>query len=47
MALRFENYAFEPVWNRNVIDHVQIIAAEEIGIEGGRATTTWRARCAT
>jgi glucose-6-phosphate 1-dehydrogenase len=34
MALRFANYMFEPVWNRNFIDHVQITAAEEIGIEG-------------
>jgi glucose-6-phosphate 1-dehydrogenase len=34
MALRFANYMFEPVWNRNFIEHVQITAAEEIGIEG-------------
>ncbi len=36
MALRFANAFFEPVWNRNYIDHVQITAAEDIGI-GGRA----------
>src|SRR3954453_5337455 len=36
MAFRFSNYMFEPVWNRNFIDHVQITAAEDIGI-GSRA----------
>jgi glucose-6-phosphate 1-dehydrogenase len=36
MAFRFANYMFEPVWNRNYIDHIQITAAEDIGI-GTRA----------
>jgi len=37
MAFRFANTLFEPVWNRNFIDHVEITAAEEIGIEGRAA----------
>ena len=36
MAFRFANSMFEPVWNRNYIDYVQITAAEDIGI-GTRA----------
>ncbi len=36
MAFRFANGMFEPLWNRNYIDSVQITAAEDIGI-GGRA----------
>ena len=34
LAFRFGNGIFEPVWNRNYIDHVQITAAESIGVEG-------------
>lgn len=33
LALRFANALFEPIWNSNYIDHVQITAAEDIGIE--------------
>ncbi|HEM47678.1 MAG TPA: glucose-6-phosphate dehydrogenase, partial [Alphaproteobacteria bacterium] len=37
LALRFANAIFEPIWSRKYIDHVQITAAEEIGVE-------WRGR---
>src|SRR6202165_5657270 len=33
LAFRFANSLFEPVWNTNLIDSVQITAAEEIGVE--------------
>ena len=36
LAFRFANGMFEPIWNRNYIDYVQITAAEDLGI-GSRA----------
>jgi len=33
MAMRFANGLFEPIWNRDRIDHVQITAAETVGVE--------------
>src|SRR6476469_9830307 len=33
LALRFANALFEPIWNSNYIDHIQITAAEDIGVE--------------
>jgi glucose-6-phosphate 1-dehydrogenase len=32
MVFRFGNGMFEPIWNRNYIDHVQITVAEELGV---------------
>jgi glucose-6-phosphate 1-dehydrogenase len=34
LAFRFGNGIFEPVWNRRYVNHVQITAAESIGVEG-------------
>jgi len=34
MAFRFGNGIFEPLWTRTYVDHVQITAAESIGVEG-------------
>src|SRR5260221_11971360 len=34
LFFRFGNGIFEPIWNRNHIDHIEITAAESIGVEG-------------
>jgi len=36
LALRFANQLFEPIWNANYVDHIQITMAEDIGV-GSRA----------
>ncbi len=34
MALRFANMLFEPIWNANAIEHIQITISETVGLEG-------------
>ena len=33
LVFRFGNSIFEPIWNRNYIDHIQVTVAEELGVE--------------
>jgi glucose-6-phosphate 1-dehydrogenase len=42
LALRFANTIFEPVWNRAYVDHVQVTAAETVGV-GSRAANFYDA----
>jgi glucose-6-phosphate 1-dehydrogenase len=37
IMFRFSNSMFEPVWNRNYIDYIEITAAEKLGVEGRAA----------
>jgi glucose-6-phosphate 1-dehydrogenase len=34
MVFRFANGLFEPIWNRRYIDHIQLMVAESVGVEG-------------
>ena len=34
LVFRFANTIFEPIWNRQYIDHIQLTAAETVGVEG-------------
>jgi glucose-6-phosphate 1-dehydrogenase len=34
LVFRFANGIFEPIWNRQYVDHIQIMVSEELGVEG-------------
>lgn len=36
MVMRFANLIFEPIWNSQFVEHVEITTAEDLGMEGGR-----------
>jgi len=39
LAFRFANGLFEPIWNRNHIDHIQIDVPEELSVGAREAST--------
>jgi hypothetical protein len=45
-VFRFGNTMFEPFWNRNYIDHVQITVAETVSVSEGPIATTRLGCCA-
>ena len=47
MVFRFANGIFEPLWNRDHIDHIQITVAETVGVEQRSAFYDRPARCGT
>ena len=47
LAFRFSNGIFEPIWNSRYIDHVQITAAETVGVEARGGYYENPGRCAT
>ncbi len=47
LVLRFANGIFEPIWNRNYIDHVQITVAEEVSVGRVASTTIAPESCGT
>jgi glucose-6-phosphate 1-dehydrogenase len=47
LVFRFSNSLFEPVWNRNYIDYVEITAAETVGVENRASFYEKPARCGT
>ena len=48
LVFRFGNSMFEPIWNRNYVDYVEITAAESLGVGSARRLLRRvRAHCAT
>ncbi len=47
LAFRFANGLFEPIWNRNFIDHIQIDVPEKLGLDARAASTSRPVRTRT